>query len=414
MIKKNLLIYLFATLTLGGFFTSCSDDKDEPVVCPVEQTIFTDINGLALNYCGAPVLGKQIEFIPDAANPTKASVKISGSKFAIDGMPFELDGSGVIPGEETTTLNLDLNINGDLATFEGVDENAQRTISYKGSIHKSSLNLDLDVTYPKNILAGKMFDLVKYEQGFDDNWQPVVKSTPVLCKWDSDHKIKVDALGIGFFMETTIQWILDMTFMGAPIPGSSQGIYPPLLGSIKNIAFLPNGNVVAKYNEKWNDEKSPWKDSPLNAATYIMENDSTLRLFINPAQIAAASPKQASLKASRGNSVPQILMGLLDDVNVLLKSGIPFHISVKENGETSAYLNEEVLLPILKKVKPLFEDEAFLNGLIEQIKASTPDNYKKQVDGVLAPTLKAMPQVIDTTKSIQLGLNMAPVTAAEK
>ncbi len=410
MIKKNLLIYLFATLTLGGFFTSCSDDKDEPVVCPVEQTIFTDINGLALNYCGAPVLGKQIEFIPDASNPTKASVKISGSKFAIDGMPFELDGSGVIPGEETTTLNLDLNINGDLATFEGVDENAQRTISYKGSIHKSSLNLDLDVTYPKNILAGKMFDLKPYIPSFGSD----PKSTPVICKWDSDYKFKVYPFGPTFSIEANIQWILGMTLMAAPIPGSSQGIYPPLLGSIKNIAFLPNGNVVAKYNEKWNDEKSPWKDSPLNAATYVMENDSTLRLFINPAQIAAASPKQASLKASRGNSVPQILMGLLDDVNVLLKSGIPFHVSVKENGETSVYLDETLLLPILKKVKPLFEDEAFVNGLIEQIKASTPDDYKKQVDGVLAPTLKAMPQIIDTTKSIQLGLNMAPVTAAEK
>jgi hypothetical protein len=34
--KKNLFYYLFAVICSVSLFTSCSDDDDEKVVCPVE------------------------------------------------------------------------------------------------------------------------------------------------------------------------------------------------------------------------------------------------------------------------------------------------------------------------------------------------------------------------------------------
>lgn len=36
--KKNLFYYLFAVICSVSLFTSCSDDDDEKVVCPVGET----------------------------------------------------------------------------------------------------------------------------------------------------------------------------------------------------------------------------------------------------------------------------------------------------------------------------------------------------------------------------------------
>ena len=48
--KKNLFYYLFAVICSVSLFTSCSDDDDEKVVCPVGETTFTDKSGLQLMY----------------------------------------------------------------------------------------------------------------------------------------------------------------------------------------------------------------------------------------------------------------------------------------------------------------------------------------------------------------------------
>ena len=48
--KKNLFYYLFAVICSVSLFTSCSDDDDEKVVCPVGETTFTDKSGLQLTY----------------------------------------------------------------------------------------------------------------------------------------------------------------------------------------------------------------------------------------------------------------------------------------------------------------------------------------------------------------------------
>lgn len=62
--KKNLFYYLFAVICSVSLFTSCSDDDDEKVVCPVGETTFTDKSGLQLTYSSAPMLGKMVQFVP--------------------------------------------------------------------------------------------------------------------------------------------------------------------------------------------------------------------------------------------------------------------------------------------------------------------------------------------------------------
>lgn len=47
--KKNLFYYLFAVICSVSLFTSCSDDDDEKVVCPVGETTFTDKSRFAVD-----------------------------------------------------------------------------------------------------------------------------------------------------------------------------------------------------------------------------------------------------------------------------------------------------------------------------------------------------------------------------
>ena len=75
--KKELFCYLTFLLCVAICFVSCSD-KDETIVCPIKNFTFTDVSGLALTYSGKPMLGKKVEFIPDAADATKARLILSG------------------------------------------------------------------------------------------------------------------------------------------------------------------------------------------------------------------------------------------------------------------------------------------------------------------------------------------------
>ena len=130
--KKELFCYLTFLLCVAICFVSCSD-KDETIVCPIKNFTFTDVSGLALTYSGKPMLGKKVEFIPDAADATKARLILSGalvdlsdilgsvamnSRAGITDL-LKFASPGVIPGEKTTELHVTLNIDGDMVTFSG-------------------------------------------------------------------------------------------------------------------------------------------------------------------------------------------------------------------------------------------------------------------------------------------------------
>lgn len=154
--KKELFCYLTFLLCVAICFVSCSD-KDETIVCPIKNFTFTDVSGLALTYSGKPMLGKKVEFIPDAADATKARLILSGalvdlsdilgsvamnSRAGITDL-LKFASPGVIPGEKTTELHVTLNIDGDMVTFSGEEEQNGGIIRYNGSATKSFLKLDL-------------------------------------------------------------------------------------------------------------------------------------------------------------------------------------------------------------------------------------------------------------------------------
>ncbi len=389
--KKNLL-YLFTVLCILSFFTACSDDDDD-VKCPVENTVFTDKNGLQLTYSGEAMLGKEVSFTSQSVD--KAVLTLSGASLDLLGLipggkstnntsTEEIATAGVVPGELTTTLNVDLLVEGEKVSFEGTDEKDGRVINYKGEATKDGLKLDLKVTMPKTDLVGTSWKLAP--AGF-------MSVDPIHIVWNADE------FPFGDNGTWDIQSALLMTMGMAPI---KDGMTVPqlLFGILNEVTFLPDGNIQAKYKNTPADTE--WKESPLNLAMYAVKGDK-LHVYLNVNQIMAVASKS---RATESNFVT----GLLKNIVPMLAEGVPLSYTTGEDGKTVVYLGKDVLLPLLQQIAPLFEDEQTVNSLVELLKGSAGEELGSLVEIFLKPVLVAMPDIIATTTDIQIGLTLLPVT----
>lgn len=380
--KKNLFYYLFAVICSVSLFASCSDDDDK-VVNPVGETTFTDANGLQLTYSGATMLGKKVIFTPNAADATKATLTLAGEldlSSLFNRSTETTPAPGVIPGEVSTTLNVEnMIIDGDKVSFEGADEKNGRTVKYKGEATSSSLKLDLTVTMPSNGLVGTSWSTMKSGE-----------FGSIYFNWDADE------FPFGDDGTWDINSALYMTLAYTQIDGQT---LPQLLAGILNkVTFLPDGNIQAEYKDALTD--ADWKTSDLNIAMYSVSGDK-IYLYLNPSQIAASVNR-----ANRAIGLEEILSNLIPTVLPMLSNGIPLSYSVDEDGNAVVYLDTETILPILKVVSPIFEDEEFVNNLIQMLTVQAGE--MGYLVGMMKPVFVAMPHIIATTEVVQFGLKLAP------
>ena len=376
--KKHFLVCLFAALSLGSVVTSCSDD-DDPIVCPIETTTFNSLNGLELTYSGETLLGKQVIFTPNATDGTKATLTLSGVGFTVEGMPVSLPGTGIIPGEETTVLNVEnMVINGDAVSFEGNDENEGRIINYKGTASKSNLKLDLNVTMPSNVFAGKTFNLVPMTE----------KPTSLYFSWKAE---EFDFSGGKWDIQSAILMTLGMF----PVTDGMTAL-DALSAVLKDVTFMEDGNIKATYKDEPKDEN--WQESPLNLASYLVK-DNKIKLFLNPEQIAFIASRSSRV------SIVELVPSLLQKVNELLVNGITLTFAENE-GATAIYLDKEELMPILQMVKPLLQDKDTVNALVKMLAESAGPQYAGLVMVFVPEILKNIPNVIDTTTELKIGINV--------
>lgn len=386
--KKNLFYYLFAVICSVALFTSCSDDDDDKVVSPVGETTFTDANGLALTYSGVSMLGKKVTFTPNAADATKATLTLSGlmdlsSIFRSNDTPA-VNAPGVIPGETTTTLNVEnMIIDGDKVVFEGTEENNGRSIKYSGEATSENMNLALEVTMPSNVLSGTSWDLAPTGTMFEGD-----PMAPIHVKWDADEFPFNEGT---WDINSAISLIVSMT----QIEGKS---IPQLLSGVLNkVTFLPDGNIQAEYKNSLTDTE--WRTSELNIATYTVSNN-RIYLFLNLSQIMASANKNRDINSN------EILGSLIPVVLPMLSNGVPLAY-VKEEGKMSVYLDTETLLPVLQVLAPMFENEEFVTGVADMLKEQAGD-MGALVDLFLKPVLVAIPQIVSTTETVQIGLKLVP------
>ncbi|WP_430812054.1 MULTISPECIES: DUF4925 domain-containing protein [unclassified Carboxylicivirga] len=383
--KKNYLLYALSFMLTASVFTACSDD-DDPVVSPVEETVYTDATGLQLTYNDAAMLGKQITYTPNVADVTKATITLAGEPLNLTAQTKSTEGiasPGIIPGEASTTLNVEnVVITGDKVTFTGTDEANGRTITYTGEASADALTLNLSVELPATPLDGTTWNVITGEN-----------NAPIHILWDADPFMFMGNPE-GWDMQSALNLIMMMTKI------EEQTIPQMLCGVLKSVSFLPNGNIQAEYKDSL--KAAEWLTSPLNIAMYTA-NESDIRLYLNPGQIIASATK--STKSTDPNAA---IAALIQQIAPMLGEGIPLTYKTDEQGAMIAYLDETTLLPLLQTVAPMFEDEAFVNMIVELLKAQAPADMAGTIDLFLKPVLVAIPEVVASTRSMEIGLKLTP------
>lgn len=408
--KKNLFYYLFAVICTIGLFTSCSDD-DEKVVNPIPQTTFNSENGLQLTYNGAPLLGKKVTFTPDATEATKATLRLEG-EFDLSGIlkgqrsnMTSPTGPGVFPGSPVTTLSVDLSINGNQCTFSGVSETEYCTFSYAGKVTAGTMDLSFtDVTLKNTALAGTVWKptpLANTEDGGKDE--------PIHFVWKSGTKAAIEIFP-GYPSEIEIN---DLLLLALRFPlfddgsGDRVSVEQMLCSVLKDVTLGADGNIVATYMDAANGG-TEWVTSPSNIAQYVVTGDNQLLLFLNPQAIMANVDNVE--KSVRTVDVGAILQQAIAELYPMLINGVPLTYT-KEGNRMKVFLGTDLLLPLMKNiVAPLFEDEEFLNMVIEAMKS---DPQFGGMAGMMVPTLKLLPEIIDSIGD-RFGLNSGKIIHYKK
>lgn len=403
--KKNLFYYLFAVICTIGLFTSCSDD-DEKVVNPIPQTTFNSENGLQLTYNGAPLLGKKVTFTPDATEATKATLRLEG-EFDLTGIlkgqrsnMTSPTGPGVFPGSPVTTLSVDLSINGNQCTFSGVSETEYCTFSYAGKVTAGTMDLSFtDVTLKNTALAGTVWKptpLANTEDGGMDE--------PIHFVWKSGTKAAIEIFP-GHPSEIEIN---DLLLLALRFPlfddgsGDRVSVEQMLCSVLKDVTLGADGNIVATYMDAANGG-TEWVTSPSNMAQYVVTGDNQLLLFLNPQAIMANVDNVE--KSVRTVDVGAILQQAIAELYPMLINGALTY--TKEGNRMKVFLGTDLLLPLMKNiVAPLFEDEEFLNMVIEAMKS---DPQFGGMAGMMVPTLKLLPEIIKNTTQLEIGLDLTQV-----
>lgn len=404
--KKNLFYYLFAVICTIGLFTSCSDD-DEKVVNPIPQTTFNSENGLQLTYNGAPLLGKKVTFTPDATEATKATLRLEG-EFDLSGIlkgqrsnMTSPTGPGVFPGSPVTTLSVDLSINGNQCTFSGVSETEYCTFSYAGKVTAGTMDLSFtDVTLKNTALAGTVWKptpLANTEDGGRDE--------PIHFVWKFGTKAAIEIFP-GYPSEIEIN---DLLLLALRFPlfddgsGDRVSVEQMLCSVLKDVTLGADGNIVATYMDAANGG-TEWVTSPSNIAQYVVTGDNQLLLFLNPQAIMANVDNVE--KSVRTVDVGAILQQAIAELYPMLINGVPLTYT-KEGNRMKVFLGTDLLLPLMKNiVAPLFEDEEFLNMVIEAMKS---DPQFGGMAGMMVPTLKLLPEIIKNTTQLEIGLDLTQV-----
>lgn len=403
--KKNLFYYLFAVICTIGLFTSCSDD-DEKVVNPIPQTTFNSENGLQLTYNGAPLLGKKVTFTPDATEATKATLRLEG-EFDLAGIlkgqrsnMTSPTGPGVFPGSPVTTLSVDLSINENQCTFSGVSETEYCTFSYAGKVTAGTMDLSFtDVTLKNTALAGTVWKptpLANTEDGGMDE--------PIHFVWKSGTKAAIEIFGHPSEIEINDLLLLALRF---PLfddgSGDRVSVEQMLCSVLKDVTLGADGNIVATYMDAANGG-TEWVTSPSNMAQYVVTGDNQLLLFLNPQAIMANVDNVE--KSVRTVDVGAILQQAIAELYPMLINGVPLTYT-KEGNRMKVFLGTDLLLPLMKNiVAPLFEDEEFLNMVIEAMKS---DPQFGGMAGMMVPTLKLLPEIIKNTTQLEIGLDLTQV-----
>lgn len=413
--KKQFALAL-AVIGAVTMFTSCSDSKDDPIVpgSNLEAKTYTTDEGLALTVDGTPTLGQTVQFTPAADGTATVTVKgepidllslipdiMSTRATAGTGLAFPT--SSVIPGSAEVTFTVTLAGDADNSTFTGNGDTDYCTFAYSGEVSKDAMTLNLSGISLKNTSMAGTYNTHE----FDNNFFNVLR-----VEWKSTKGVEIFP---GAEMPAA-----DVVRMALGLPMISQGdgkdpiaVAAMLPEILKSVTLGTDGSVTAKYADT-EIEGMPVKDAPKGLARYVVKDDHTLLLFLDPQAIITNTVTVA--QRSRALDISSLLEGLVTNVVPMLSNGVPVsygpRIISEENGESiydtdpnavCFYLGTETLLPILKVLAPVLTDDEIIESIVS---AASQDPNMGMMAAMLPSVLKSLPAAIETTSKIEVGINL--------
>lgn len=401
--KKN-LFYAFALIGSMSLFTACSDDDNKGGVNKelLEElnTTFTTGNesaSFALTYSDASMVGKTATF--NSADGKTATIVLAGTTMSQlkSTLGVELVNPGVVPGETSTTLNVNLTPVGETGfAFEGTDEANGRTLTYKGTIEKGKLSMDVDVAFADNDLTGT-WNLYPYV--------PYADVMPAHIVWQSSVPFKVSFISGTEPTEIQPEWFLNMVAALDLIPAgeTKMTLNKSLASLLKSISFGKDGNIIASYSDAANMTSPVWQESSSNMIHYVVKNGKLYAYLNIDAIMGAASGQKSTTKALDLASILQVVLSKLPELAPMLTEGIPLGYTIAEDGMLSVYIDKDGLGAILIDVMiELMQSEDLKNALLEFI-SSNPGF--SMFAGMINDVLAQFPETAAATSTLELGLN---------
>lgn len=399
------LIYAFAIAGAMAAFSSCSNN-DEPTMpgSSLEQKTYSGTDALTLNYNGSPLVGKTVTFTPGTGD--NATLTLAGEALDVtqimgmmtresENPSLALPTAGVLPGSPSLSIPVKLQGDPDNCTFEGSGETDYCTYSYSGSVTEDACEFNLtDVKLKNTSLAGTWT-----VPALDNNFYNVGR-----VNWESP--VIIDA-----FIPMKINILVSFALSIPLISYDDEVISPSemLTKALQSVTFSEDGTLTAKYLDTQTGEIV---EAPTGIAQYVITSEGNIRLFLNPAAIITNTLKVAQ-RSTRAIDIQRLVEDLLTQLTPMLAGGIPISYgqaiadsegNINEDSNVkSFYLGTETLLPLLKALAPIFTDEDFVNSLVEE---AAKDPNMGMMAGMLPQILNALPEVIEKTTKVEIGINL--------
>ena len=373
----------------------------------ISDLTFTDSDVdhmLELTYNGSPLVGRMIGFSPDSSDYKRAVLTLAGQTLDLSDLlktaqlPVDLSKiaqiptPGVLPGTPSFELPVTL---GEGNSFSGSAETDFVTFKYEGTVATEKLVLNNE-----------------------DTWE--YEGNPVHFVWESGAVFNID-LG-GWVLPLPPASLVGMMLQMGLIPqeDGAASITQMLSRSLKTIEFKADGNIVAGYVDK-GIVGGPVIQSPTGLAQYVVATDGTILLYLNPQAIIMnvmkAQNEAAKSRAIDFSKYQATIDGLAEMLVKCVNEGFPItytngiykapekeeesgsFINTDEN--VSVYAGTEFILPLLKAIAPIFNDEEVRQAIMD-LAGQNEDfaSMAPMLDGIL----KALPEVVEKTTKIEAGL----------
>lgn len=425
---KNPILLCLSALCAMSMFTACGNDEDPKV--PGEalpEKTYTVANGLNITVDGEEAYGQAVTFTP--GNGGSATITIAGQGLDLssliggimrsDNTPgMLLPTASVIPGSVQVTVPVVLEGDSDNVTFSGNYETEYCSFAYAGMMTADAMALDVKNVVLKNTTLAGTYDM----NDFDDLYYNVCR-----MEWYSENNVQAE-LYPGTVIPLPMKAMLMFMLGGyelVEVDGEKMNVLNALNAVIKSVTLGNDGSVIAEYGDT-GVAGLPVKTSAKGLAQYVVTSDNQMRLILNPYAIIAASAGDNSRAEGEGEIDPSVLLekllpvaeNLLPKLIPLLSQGIPVSygpalvqdeeddsemVPSDDPNFVSFYLDTNTLLPILKDIAPLLGDDDVVNFIVQ---AASQDPDMGFMAGMLPPILKSLPDVINTTSKIELGLNL--------